>query len=60
MPTYFNEILADARMKSAIADEIFGVASDEIKSIHPLFTADFISVGDFIVEDDFIHTKGWI
>jgi len=30
-----NEILADARMKSAIADEIFGFASDEIKSTHP-------------------------
>jgi len=27
-----NEILADARMKSAKADEIFGFASDEIKS----------------------------
>ena len=31
-----NEILADARMKSADADEIFGFASDEIKSTHPL------------------------
>ena len=30
-----NEILADARMKSANADEIFGFASDEIKSTHP-------------------------
>ena len=30
-----NEILADARMKSAKADEIFGFASDEIKSTHP-------------------------
>ena len=29
-----NEILADARMKSANADEIFGCASDEIKSTH--------------------------
>ena len=29
-----NEILADARMKSAKADEIFGFASDEIKSTH--------------------------
>ena len=29
-----NEILADARMKSANADEIFGFASDEIKSTH--------------------------
>ena len=30
-----NEILAGARMKSADADEIFGFASDEIKSTHP-------------------------
>ena len=30
-----NEILAGARMKSANADEIFGFASDEIKSTHP-------------------------
>ena len=30
-----NEILACARMKSANADEIFGFASDEIKSTHP-------------------------
>jgi len=30
----YNEILADARMKSANADEIFGFASDEIKSTH--------------------------
>ena len=30
-----GEILADARMKSAKADEIFGVASDEIKSTLP-------------------------
>ena len=30
-----NEILAVARMKSANADEIFGVASDEIKSTLP-------------------------
>ena len=30
-----NEILADARMKSANADEIFGFASDEMKSTHP-------------------------
>ena len=30
-----NEILADARMKSANADEIFGFASDEIKSTLP-------------------------
>ena len=29
-----NEILADARMKSANADEIFGFSSDEIKSTH--------------------------
>ena len=29
-----NEILAHARMKSANADEIFGFASDEIKSTH--------------------------
>jgi len=29
-----NEILADARMKSANADEIFGFASDEMKSTH--------------------------
>jgi len=29
-----NEILADARVKSANADEIFGFASDEIKSTH--------------------------
>ena len=29
-----NEILADARAKSANADEIFGFASDEIKSTH--------------------------
>jgi len=29
-----NEILADARVKSANADEIFGFASDEIKSPH--------------------------
>ena len=29
-----NEILADARLKSANADEIFGFASDEIKSTH--------------------------
>ena len=29
-----NEILADARMKSANADEIFSFASDEIKSTH--------------------------
>ena len=29
-----NEILADARMKSANVDEIFGFASDEIKSTH--------------------------
>ena len=28
-----NEILAIARMKSAFADEIFGSASDEIKSV---------------------------
>ena len=33
--SYENEILADARMKSANADEIFGFASDEIKSTHP-------------------------
>ncbi|MBP3661381.1 MAG: hypothetical protein J6I89_08350 [Oscillospiraceae bacterium] len=32
---YKNEILACARMKSADADEIFGYASDEIKSTHP-------------------------
>ena len=30
-----NEILASARTKSANADEIFGYASDEIKSTHP-------------------------
>ena len=30
-----NEILASARTKSANADEIFGFASDEIKSTHP-------------------------
>ena len=30
-----NEILACARTKSANADEIFGYASDEIKSTHP-------------------------
>jgi len=30
----YNEILADARMKSANADEILGFASDEIKSTH--------------------------
>ena len=30
-----NEILACARTKSANADEIFGFASDEIKSTHP-------------------------
>jgi len=35
-----NEILADARMKSANADEIFDFASDEIKSTHRL--SDFI------------------
>ena len=29
-----NEILADARVKSANADEIFGFALDEIKSTH--------------------------
>ena len=29
-----NEILADARVKSANADEIFGFVSDEIKSTH--------------------------
>jgi len=29
-----NEILAYARMKSADADEIFGFASDEMKSTH--------------------------
>ena len=29
-----NEILADARVKSANADEIFGFASDEMKSTH--------------------------
>ena len=33
--SYENEILAYARMKSADADEIFGFASDEIKSTHP-------------------------
>ena len=32
--SYINEILADARVKSANADEIFGFASDEIKSTH--------------------------
>ncbi|MBQ9107169.1 MAG: hypothetical protein IJY56_04685 [Clostridia bacterium] len=32
---YKNEILAVARMKSANADEIFGFASDEIKSTLP-------------------------
>ena len=35
-----NEILALARMKSADTDEIFGFASDEIKSTHRL--SDFI------------------
>ena len=33
--SYINEILANARVKSANADEIFGFASDEIKSTHP-------------------------
>ena len=31
----YDFILAGARMKSADADEIFGFASDEIKSTHP-------------------------
>ena len=55
-----NEILADARMKSANADEIFGFASDEINpptrrrgEFHPTKL-------DFIVEDDFTHPQGWI
>ena len=37
-----NEILACARTKSANADEIFGFASDEIKSTHPAVEPDFI------------------
>ncbi len=32
---------------------------DEIKSTHPLLTADFIPEGDFIIEDDFTHPLGW-
>ena len=34
--------------------------ADKIKSTHPLLTADFIPVGDFIIEDDFTHPVGWI
>ena len=36
-----NEILTYARMKSAAADEIFGFASDEIKSAAPPCEAGF-------------------
>ncbi len=56
-----NEILALARMKSANADEIFGFASDEIKSTHPASSR--ISSDrreDFIIEDDFTHPQGRI
>ena len=55
-----NEILADARMKSAKADEIFGFASDEIKSTHRRRGGFHLTKLDFIVEDDFTHPKGWI
>jgi len=55
-----NEILADARKKSAEADEIFGFASDEIKST--LRRSDFIRAKrEFrIAKQYFIHPQGWI
>jgi len=47
-------------MKSANADEIFGFASDEIKSTHPPSRRISSPQGDFIIEDDFAHPNGWI
>jgi hypothetical protein len=32
--------------------------ADEIKSTHPVFTPDFITEGDFIIEDDFAPRQG--
>jgi len=45
-------------MKSANADEIFGVYSGEIKSTHPATSRISSSQEDFIVEDDLSHPKG--
>ncbi|MBE6737872.1 MAG: hypothetical protein E7566_04395 [Ruminococcaceae bacterium] len=56
-----NEILADARMKSANADEIFGFASDEIKSTYSPSRRISHAAGVFhIAKQYFIHPKGWI
>ena len=45
-------------MKSANADEIFGFASDEIKSTHPPSRQISSNEVGFIVEDDFTHPQG--
>jgi len=47
-------------MKSANADEIFGFASDEIKSVLISRRSRISSRSDFIVKDDFTHPQGWI
>ena len=59
--SYINEILADARVKSANADEIFGFASDEIKSTHSPSRRISHAVGVFhIAKQYFTHPQGWI
>ncbi len=56
-----NEILADARVKSANADEIFGFASDEIKSTHLPSRRISHAAGVFhIAKQYFTHPQGWI
>ena len=56
-----NEILASARTKSANADEIFGYASDEIKSTHSPSSRISHAAGVFhIAKRYFTHPKGWI
>jgi len=59
-PCIKNEILADARMKSANADEIFALPQMKFNppirrrgGFHPT-KLDFIAAGDFT------HPQGWI
>ena len=57
--TFFNEILAEARMKSAM--QMKSSATPQMKLNPPIATA--ISSDrreDFIIEDDFTHPQGWI
>ena len=53
-----NEILANARIKSAVADEI--CFADENKPTLSASSRISSPQGDFIIEDDFTHLTGWI